>query len=223
MADYTQYPGPLDVEVKLKSIGIWPTDPYKALLAQEQAEIGAGAVVDEFERRTGWRPYLVTSDAEDSTYTFDATDAYGELSLDGGFVSITSVTVGGTLQTVNTNYTTEPRNAVANGEPITRLNFPYGGMRFGYPTSPNSIVVIGKRGNCTTLANQRDVWQALQNAAALIALTSVENFQNIASISMDGFSKAFDVVGVVTQKDLLVEWSKGFDKKVMQCSRVVVG
>lgn len=220
MASFDEYPTWQDVELKLKSIAVWPTDATKQLLAREQAAIGAGAVVDEFERRTGWKPYL--ADSEDSTWSFDRLDPYGELDLEGGFVSITSVTINGTLQTLNTNYTTEPRNATGLGVPITRLHWPYGGYRHVYPTTPNGIVVVGKRGAVTTLARQRDVWQALQEAAALIALTSVENFQSIASLSMDGFSKAYDVVGIITSKDLLTTWSKGFDKKCAQCSRIQV-
>lgn len=218
MADLTTWPTWQDIRNKLMSASFWPTDATKQVLAQEQAEIAVASVVAEFERRTGWKPFL--AEAVDSARYFDYTDQYGELQLNGGYVSITSVTVSGTLQTVNTNYTLEPRNAVSDGYPYTHINFPYGGWRTGYPTTPNSIVIVGKRGFATELP--ADVWQSVQEAAALVALTSIENLQSIASISMDGFSKAFDVVGIVTQKDLLTTWNKGFDIKVSQYRRVVI-
>lgn len=218
MADLTTWPTWEDVRNKLMSASFWPTDTNKQALAQEQAEIAVASVVAEFERRTGWMPFL--ADAVAGTWYFDNTDAYGELAFDGGFVTISSLTINGTLQTLNTNYTTEPRNAVNLGQPITRINMVHGGFRTGYPTTPNNIVVVGRRGYTTTLP--ADVWQAVQEMAALVALTSVENLQSIASISMDGFSKAFDVVGVITQKDLLTSWGKKFDVKVQQYMRVVV-
>lgn len=220
MADFTDWPTATDIEVKLKSAAYWPTDATKILLAQEQCTIAVAAVVSEFERRTGWKPFL--AGATDSTWYFDATDPYGELSLDGGFVSITSVTISGNLQTLNTNYTTEPRNATGLGEPITRLNFPYGGYRYGFPTVPNSIVIVGRRGFTTTLVGYEDVWQAVQEAAAVMVLASIENLQSIASLGMDGFSKSLDIVGILTQKDVAQLWAKNFTAKVQQYSRVIV-
>ena len=217
MPDYTQYPLMADVRNLLMSSAFWPTDANKQVLAEEQASIGALAVGAEWERRTGWTPFL--ADAAASTWYWDYTDPYGELSFDGGFVSVSSVTINGTAQTLNTQYVLEPRNAGNIGRPYTHLNMRYGYSTMTYPSTANAIAVTGRRGFCTTLP--ADVWQTLQDAAALIALTSVENLQSIASIGMDGFNKSFDVVGIVTQKDLLTTWSKNFDIRVQQYQRVV--
>lgn len=222
MPVYTAWPTALDVEIKLKSAAYWPTDATKILLAQEQATVAVNAAKDAFEHFTGWRPFL--ADASATTWYFDSSEINGDLSFDGGFVTVTGVTIGGTLQTLNTNYTLEPRNAPNLGQPYTRLNLRTGGYGWGtgayYGTAPNSIAVTGRRGYCTTIPG--DAWQAVQEYASVILLASIENLQSIASISQDGFSKAFDVVGILTQKDIADRWGKNFYVTAGQYRRVIV-
>ena len=58
--------------------------------------------------------------------------------------------------------------------------------------------------------------------AALAALTQLENLQNLASISQDGFAKSYDVVGALQQRDRAKFWGKDFEKIAGRYQRVVV-
>lgn len=212
---FPQYPTPDDVEALLKSASFWPTDSNKADFARLQAQIGAAAARDEWETVTGWSPFLAASTA--TTRTFETTDHTGYLDLSGGALSIQSVQLGPTSLTLGSHFTPQPSNAPQQQKPFTGLRF----LNRTYPhTPPHQISVTGQWGYCASVPG--DAWQAVLQKAALIVLTQIENLQSIASISQDGFSKAYDVVGIVTQKDLATGiWNKDFAKIAARYKRVI--
>ena len=205
------YPSATSVEILLKSASFWPTDATKQVLARQQAEIGASAAADEWEKRTGWNPFLMPQNAPFRTRPYNGADLGGVLNLRGAAQEIQSVSVGTrTLDFGRGDYV-----FLASNDPDD-LAFepPYTAILFSQPpahlSKPGQVRVTARWGFCTELPPL--VFQQILQAAALVALTSIENLQSIASISVDGFSKAFDVVGIVTQKDLLQVWAKDFIK-----------
>lgn len=224
---HSAYPTAADIEAMMRSTGYWPTDETKQTLAGIQCQIAADAAKDNWEHYTGWYPFLADTTATERV--FDRIDHTGLLDLEGGAIEVVSAAFNGTTQNLGENYTLFPRNAIAKKQAITALDF--GNYRGNHSTltsgySRNSIVVNAKWGRVTEVPG--DVWQALQQLAALIVLTQIENLQSIASISQDGFEKAYDVVGIVTQKDLAAGgaggeglWGRNFLETAKRWKRVI--
>jgi hypothetical protein len=216
---FVSYPSAADIEALLKSSSYWPFDANKQDFARLQADIGARAAADEWERLTGWSPFVANSNVA-TPREFWETDSRGRVDFQGGAISIESVSVGGVVISAGgpTGYRVKPENAVSRKTAITHIDL---GGRYGYSSaySANPIVVTALWGRVRAIPG--DVWQAIQQKAALIALTQIENLQSISSISEDGFTKAYDVVGIVTQKDLVNIWGKDFEKIACRWQRVV--
>lgn len=214
--DLTAYPDEEDVQLLLQSAKLWPADSDSAgqALALQQAEIAALGAKAEFERMTGWLPFLAGPSA--TTRTFDATDFNGVLDLHGGLLSSPTVTVSGSAYTVDTNFYLDPANAAGQGKAWTSLRF-WGHIA---PGRPNQISVTGRFGYCTSLP--ADVWQAIQKYAGVLTLMSIENRPNPGSIVQDGFSKSWDVVGVISQTKILDTWGKDWNGAVRRYVRVTV-
>ncbi|MBW3637061.1 MAG: hypothetical protein KY445_11470 [Armatimonadetes bacterium] len=228
---FTTYPDAAAVEALIRSAGYWPTDPTKQELARIQAEIGAAAARDEWERVTGWEPFLAGAAA--TARTFNATDHTGFLDFEGGALSVQSVAINGQPALGVTRYQPQPQNAVSRGQAflgiqmarynsaLLNTNFTFNGnAEFG------RIEVVARWGRVAEVPG--DVYQAILQKAALVVLTQIENLQSVASISQDGFSKAYDIVGIVTQKDLAAGgmggggiWGSSFDKIAQRWVRVV--
>lgn len=205
---FLSYPTAADVEALLKSSSYWPVDANKQDFARLQADIGARAAADEWERLTGWSPFV--ADGEATTREFWNTGQ--RIDFGGGALRIESVSVGETVLEVQ-RYRLDPENAAVRGTALT-------GIRLLSPRSGSGPVSVTARwGRVEHVPG--DVWQAIQQKAALIALTQIENLQSIASISEDGFSKSYDIVGIVTQKDLVGIWGKDFEKIATRWQRVV--
>ena len=214
---FVAYPTPATVETLIRSAGYWPTDPTKEALAQIQTQIGLEAARDEFERLTGWNPFVAGPVATERR--FEATDHSGYLDFQGAAVEVTSVAVAGVVQSPG-QFSLQPINALSRGEPILGLQMGTRGAATG------SIAVVARWGRVAEIPG--DVYQAILQKAALVVLTQVENLQSIASISEDGFSKAYDTVGIVTQKDLAAGgmggggiWGANFEKIAARWKRVV--
>lgn len=225
---FVAYPTPADVEALIRSAGYWPTSSAKQSLALIQAQIGAEAAKDEFEHLTGWTPFLADEAATERE--FDTVDTRGYIDFEGGALEIESVTINGTPLVFRTGYRPQPVNAISRKEAFTGIEV---GSRFGgyssyaYGSSGlNPFIVSARWGRVDEIPG--DVWQAIQQRAALIVLTQIDNLQNIASLSQDGFSKAYDVVGTITQKDLAAGgiggegvWGKNFALIAQRWTRVV--
>ncbi len=202
------YPTALSVEVSLRSSKFWPSDENAQMLAQSQAQIGAAGAVAEWEKRTGWKPFLMPPNAPIQARPFNRTDLDGILDLRAAAQELTSIGYGVRELVAGKDYF-----LLASADPDDlAYEPPYTAIRFVRPlphsSLPGQIMVSGRWGFCSELPD--DVYNTILSAAKLVALTSVENLQNIASLSIDGFSKAFDTVGTITQQNLLSEWGKNF-------------
>lgn len=220
---FDAYPTGADVEVLLRSASYWPTDATKQALAMLQADIGAAAASEEWERLTGWAPFLADAVATERTF-YQGIDLRGRLDFKGGAAQIESVNRNGQALSIGTQYRLFPENADSRGEAVTALEFgAYGygnGLAFsGFSGAYSPLTITARWGRVKEVPG--DVWQAIQQKAALIALTQIENLQSIASISQDGFTKSYDIVGIVTQKDLVGIWGKDFEKIASRWMRVV--
>lgn len=151
------------------------------------AEQAIAAVITEWQRRTGFYPFLVARDGSgndvDTSRTFDPPGPqrgpvgpgafFGianvggsrRLMVQGGFLSITTLTTGvtptstGTVLTANRDYWIRPQNADAQGKPFTYVEF--AGTQYG---NPSSIVIVGKWG--FTNAIDGTVFRAILRGAA---------------------------------------------------------
>lgn len=222
MADYSQYPTGADLVLLLKSINAFPQDGLDTMiaLATEQADIAAAAAAEEFERNTGWLPFIAKPSA--TTRYFDSTNELGVLDFHGGLLPdpapIVSLTVGDTTYTKDVSYWLQPANAPDQGIPYTQMQFVhsiFGGRTWSLP---NRLSITGRWGYTTTCP--ADVWAAIQKKGGVQLLASMENLQNIASISQDGFEKSYDVTGVITQLQLLTTWGNDFTKYTTRYTRV---
>ena len=235
MPDYTQYPQGPDVAVLLKSAGLWPEGDEsapKVQMAYEQAAIGARAAWQEWETRTGWTPFLAAPDAlsnpastsvQTRTFMLDPRTyaSAGVVSLGGGLLRLDGVRLN-EQPLLASRIVLTPSDARPRNVPYTTLRDTwapyYGGWGGWVPWQPVRVEVTGVWGYCTEVPG--DVWEQLNQRAALFTLTQIENLQSIASVSQDGFSKAYDVVGIISQKDLSQIWSKDFDRFVERYKRV---
>jgi len=224
MADYTKYPTGADLEVLLKSVNAWPDDSLttQVALAREQAQIAADGAAFEFERSTGWLPFLAKETA--TARPFDGTDESGVLDLKAGLLAspapIAQLTVGNKVYQEDISYWLQPATAPDQGLPYTRLQFIhsiFGGLTWSLP---NRMTITGRWGYCDSLPP--DVWVAIQKKGAVELLASMENLQDIASISQDGFSKSYDITGVITQSKLLEVWGVNFKQYVTRYTRITV-
>lgn len=160
------YPTATDLSVRLVATGIF-SNPPTVLQQMLDMESAAGAAATEWERMTGYEPFLATATvapAADPTYHFTP-DLSCTLDLEGGFVSISAVSVNGIATTLNTEYRTMPQNAALKGKPITYLQFtPY--YRLPFPALPGqvgSVAVSGVRGYSLTVPD--DAWEAIMSIA----------------------------------------------------------
>lgn len=82
------------------------------------------AAKEDFEFRTGWEPFLATT----QTRKYDGMES-GLLDLEGGLLTLTSLKVGttndyaGDLQTEGRDFKLLPRNAPLRGRPYTMIEF----------------------------------------------------------------------------------------------------
>lgn len=222
MADYTKYPTGTDIELLLKSANYWPPDsaPNLVALAQEQAQIAADGAAAEFERVTGWLPFLAKPMA--TARVFDGTNQTGTLELKAGLLAdpapIVQLVTSSQTYTADVSYFMQPATAPDQGLPYTRIKFThsiFGGMTWSLP---NRLTITGRWGYCATVP--KDVWVAIQKKAAVETLASIQNVQDIGSLSQDGFSKSWDITGVITQSKLLDVWGVTFKQFGTRYTRI---
>lgn len=116
---------------------------------------------DAFERGSKWVPFLGTT----QTRTFDAPGG-NVLHLDAGLLTCTTVTVGGSLQVVNTDYWLGPQNADSAGEPWMQVEWSYSPS-----CAHRGIVIVGSWGRVADIPDS--VRQAVLALGALEALPAI--------------------------------------------------
>jgi hypothetical protein len=134
-------------------------------------DLAIGEAVEEWEKRTGYKPFL--RDSSDQTLYFDPPGAgsFGCVLDVRHLLTLTSLSygleedgTGGTAMAQGTDFVMLPYDGGANETPWTHVRFlsnPYGGAR--------SIKVVGKRGYSSTCPD--DVFKAiLKKAAASVVM-----------------------------------------------------
>lgn len=209
------YPSAGHVEAALKSAKFWPSSDTSQQMARLQSQIAVRGAVAEWERITGWAPFLAAETA--SVRHFDGTDAMGWLDFQGGAIDVTSVTVGGQLLLAEA-YWPRPGEAPLRGLAYTGIKLASRYIPRG-SSAPGSIAVLARWGRVVECPG--DAFLAIQQRAMVNTLRQIENLQCLAQVSHDGFSKAYDIVGVLTQKDIAQGGDKDFDVYAGRYVRVV--
>lgn len=126
----------------------------------------AGAVSaaqERFEQEVRWFPFLKQN--TDVTRYFDPNETRF-LDLQGGLITLTSVSIGGTALVENSDFFCMPRSASLRGVPITSLEFAR------VPTGRHgSIAVTGRWGCVATLPDS--VKQAVLGKAAVLLVPQI--------------------------------------------------
>ena len=217
--EYTQWPTPDDVVGQMIGGRYWPSDANERVYNYVSATAGLASAVSEFERLTGWEPFLADNRAVGLTEVrfFDAPDPGGYLDLSAGLLDLVSVSVHGTAYTLDQNVYLRPSNGARQNKPYTQLQFPY--LPHSYIARPNVIAVTGRWGRFREVPP--DVWFAILRYAQYLTLTSGNQDQDVASWSEDGFSEGLDTVGPLDPKTISPLLSKEFYAAVVRYKRVI--
>lgn len=143
--------------------------------ADDTITAALNACVSAWEQKTDYHPFL--ADADDTTWLFQPDDLclldFGVDGGPGGFISITSVTVGVTYANptgielvAGRDYLLKPANAANRSRPYTYLT----GKRVEYDAGEASIEVIGRAGFAETVP--ADVWEAVLRCVMAMLLPS---------------------------------------------------
>ena len=246
MPDYTQYPQGSDVQTFLTNTGLrlpFSTDDYCA---------AAQASVDEFENKTGYRPFLANAGLERRLFdpprmgpqagrinsdqggrVLDLNGGVIQVPDDGvliGFVPNTTDEIGiaqGITDDLGSAGTVLTRGLQYYLKPNDAFHrgIPWTHIEFLTPTRgvPQSIVVNAIWGYTQTLT--ADVWRAiLTNAAAsLISQTSLFNFSGMDSFTQAGVTEKY-ASGPKSNSlaSAADDWQKSFRRQCFLYKRIVV-
>lgn len=168
MAD-SAFPTVADVQALLIGGGFLP-DPLTAAQKLLPWKTWETAARREFERRTGFAPFIAAATPVTRTYS-PPDDGVRLLDLGTGFVSVSAVVVDGITLT-SAEYALLPESAPVDGEPYTMLRF-----ACRQYARPGGISIAGRAGytaiedGAVSQAGElSDVWQAVQGKAAAEAL-----------------------------------------------------
>lgn len=215
MPDYTDAPTADDIIAVLQLAGLYPADTtLQGLLATECADAGAAALV-EFEKLTGWQPFLSDGSVSSRTYTRGDIKANGVLDLRGGVVNIGNT---GNVPVITSAYGTGPATTLATTAYLFVQSDPrflcYDGIRLGsgcgnwnswgygdygggdaddsFTPSALQYTVTAQFGYCIELPP--DVFKALTRRGAAIALELLTTANNgiESSRTQEGLSRTFD-------------------------------
>lgn len=219
--DYTVAPDATQVENWLRGMNVWPSDATQATHAATTAQINVAAAIKEFERRTGWHPFVATTEDATEVRRFSQTDPDGLLSLNTGLLELTSVAVSGTVKTVDVNYWLDPANAEQIGEPYTGILLWPAVFGPGVYASarPNQIVVTGRFGRFAEWP--ADAWAAVMVRGTRSTMNGINLEQDLASVSEGPFSTGFDLVGTVSLKDAWNDQKEFWENTILGYKRVI--
>jgi hypothetical protein len=174
------------------------------------------AALEEFEDRTGFRPFLQGSSA---AWRFDPPEFGQRLELRAGYTEITEVRTGlsatnatGTVLTVEEDYILLPYDARARNRPFTAIQF-----LASTGTGDKSIKVTGKKGFHNEIAE--DAWLAVLGRAAVLAVEDLTSSGGEASRIKQG---QVEIQYGEDGGSILSKWNDRFDCTVGRYQRVVV-
>lgn len=174
-----------------------------------------GAAIEEWERRTGFKPF---KQAASASYRYDPPDPDGILDLKAGFTAITAVAAfltdtdeTGTVLTVLTDYELLPYDATTVDRPFTRILF-----RRSVGSRKRSLKVTGTKGFDDEIPYE--AWLAVMQEAA-------QRYVRDATASGGGATEIKQ--GPVTIKysegsgSVLAQWEKAVEKTAPGYRRTV--
>ncbi len=168
------YPNSSDLLILLQGIGALNAPPSAAQQALLDSQDFVQQAIDLWEEKTGYIPFL--ADTEETDWWFES-DFSSCIDMQGGFVSISAVELNGTAMTLNRDYRTMPRNAVAERKPITYLE--WCGYVRPFPALPDqksSLKVTGLRGYSVLLRDSH--WNAILRLAGLPLLPDLATLRS---------------------------------------------
>ncbi|OFX13605.1 MAG: hypothetical protein A2W00_04460 [Candidatus Eisenbacteria bacterium RBG_16_71_46] len=169
-----------DLKQYIESLGVINPTKFDDAVALMRLDVKAPAAWSDWEKRTGWKPFL--KDAADVTRWFDPPGPNREgvsrgggrlLRLEAGLLTLTSLTThlsvsepDGTALTVNEHFWLTDAggdyNADAEGRPWEIVQF--SSNQYG---PPRSIRIIGRWGRAETIPD--DAWEAVRQYGAYLA------------------------------------------------------
>lgn len=191
---------------------------------------GVGAMVSAmFEQEMGYIPFL--QDASATARTYDPPGIQPPSKAWGGWfgggrvlqlyaaiqdaTAISSVTVNGAAQVLNTDYVLKPQNAPSTKRPYNRINFlcPQWG-------TANSVIIMAKWGVQSNLSE--DVWQGLLRLGAAVAASDILEGIRTGEISVKQGDETF-----AFNPNLIAEmgasWKRESDRMLMPYKLTNVG
>lgn len=213
--DYDDAPTALMVEKRIRGANWWPTDPDQIVFAQGVADIAVRASTRRFLRITRRTP-LIASGTPTARY-FSHIAEGGRITTGDSFVALQSVSIQGRAYVVNTSVYAEPVNAAAQGLPYTGVLLWAGGSysndwryRDARQLGPRDIEIWADWGYVSKWP--ADAVEAIVGRAAGLTLSGVNQESDLASISEDQYTEAYDLVGPIDQKTALTEYGKYFEE-----------
>lgn len=177
------YPVASDVTAFLSSIGV-TLDGSFPLASYVASAIG------QFEKETGYVPFIATT----QTRYYDAPgakpDAYGRggggtlLQLDNSLISVSSLTVGGQTKTLGTDFYKVDINKPSAW--ALRFTAPIFGL-------PQCITIVGTWGYASAVPD--DAWEAIRQSAAGLAISALleeKRATGLTSWKEDDVTEAYD-------------------------------
>lgn len=213
------YPDANEVQIALQSTKRWPTDATGQAFAARQAALASASASAMWENVTGWNPFLSSGQIE--TRSFAGGDHNGDLDLEGGLLSLSSVSFDGAPSARDYTPYLWPQNALSRRRPYTHIR---GGF-WNRPSwaewgqSQNRYTVSGVWGFALQIPD--DVYMGLLQVAQRHVLLQLQHIPISASISLDGFSQSINTAGVLTPQQLSTLWGEGFAAIVAQYQRAV--
>lgn len=227
------YPIGSDLQNFLEGAGLVPS-PISGTSTLLDFNGAIWSAITDWERDTHWEPFL--ADSSDQTVLFSPNELMSSpnelpyLPLDGGFISITSIRTGvtatstGTLLTANTDYWLKPDRAAAKNKPYTYIEFNnVTGSIYTIYWQPQSIQIIGKRGYCSTVAD--DVNSAILNHASFLLSSQIQAGLSKGLISWkesDGTSEVYSERGNNPVINILKSGEDYYNKSVKRYRRLIV-
>lgn len=177
-------------------------------LASVDAAAQLDAAVAEWERLTGWQPFLgATADDEPvlATRAFDPPEWGTVLPLRTGLLSIESVTVGVSPESSGTELAaTGYEGLPVLGSPFTEIRF-----RSAWGGGPGSVRIEGWWGYCSAVP--ADAYDAVLNRAAALAVEA-----EIPGVSSGGFAQG----SLRVDGGVLTSWARRFHATAQTYTRI---
>lgn len=175
------------------------------------------AAIAEWERQTGFRPWLQEDDA--ASYYYDGPGSTGILDLRAGFCTVTAIATGitydddtGTALTANRDYILEPLGAREADRPFTQVRF-----LVSWTNRPRSIKVTGIKGFDDEIAD--GVWLAVAREAARLAVEDLTESGGDVDRVKQG---QVEIEYSSESGSMLAKWGKSFQMLAASYARMVV-